>query len=125
VADLRLDVAAPGVERAFEESGEIARVIVRPRGDQPITVKLVEADLRDINNERDVIEETGGGDTFVPTVSTLHQNRPNPFNPTTTIELRLPDDGQHDAGGRVASGVYFAVARTKDALYTTKLILIE
>jgi len=34
-------------------------------------------------------------------------------------------DGCNDAGGPVATGVYFAVARSKDAVFTTKLILIE
>jgi hypothetical protein len=85
---------------------------------------------------------------------------PNPFNPATTIELRLPGEEQNDVslsvyspsgrlvttlftgvladqggrfvwdgrdarGGRVASGVYFVVARTASATYTTKLVLIE
>jgi hypothetical protein len=88
-----VDVAALGVERAFDESGEIARVIVRPRDDQPVTVKLVEADLRDVNNESDVVEESGSGDTFVPTVSALHQNHPNPFNPTTTLTYDVATPG--------------------------------
>lgn len=90
-------------------------------------------------------------------------SRPNPFNPVTTLVLRLPADaaaggaevnvsvispggrlirtlfsgrvhteqadyvwdGRDDRGNRVASGVYFGVARTGSALYTTKLILIE
>jgi hypothetical protein len=88
-----VDVAALGVAKAFEESGEVARVVVKPRQDGPITVKLVEADLRDLNNEREVIEETGGGDAFVPTVSALHQNRPNPFNPTTTLTYDVATPG--------------------------------
>ncbi len=33
--------------------------------------------------------------------------------------------GVDDAGNRVASGVYFGVARTTSAVYTTKLVLIE
>jgi hypothetical protein len=82
---VHVDVAALGVDKAFEESGEIARIVLRPRDDGAITVKMVEADLRDLNNEREVIEETGGGEKFVPTISALHQNRPNPFNPTTTL----------------------------------------
>jgi hypothetical protein len=90
---VHVDVAALGVDKAFEETGEIARLTVRPRDDQAITVKLVEADLRDLNNEREVIEESGGGDTFVPTVSSLHQNRPNPFNPTTTLTYDVATPG--------------------------------
>jgi hypothetical protein len=34
-------------------------------------------------------------------------------------------DGRDDRGRPVASGVYFAVARTSSATYTTKLVLIE
>jgi hypothetical protein len=38
---------------------------------------------------------------------------------------RFEWDGRNDSGTRTASGVYFAVAETNDASYTTKLILIE
>lgn len=40
-------------------------------------------------------------------------------------DCRFEWRGVDDAGRRVASGVYFAVARTTGAVYTTKLVLIE
>jgi hypothetical protein len=80
-----VDVAVLGVDRAFEGSGEVARLTVRPVAGDAVVVALAEADLRDVYNERDVIESTGSADAYVPTVSSLHQNHPNPFNPTTTV----------------------------------------
>ncbi|UCH85603.1 MAG: hypothetical protein JSW50_07940, partial [Candidatus Latescibacterota bacterium] len=89
---------------------------------------------------------------------------PNPFNPTTTLILRVVGhgsfdvdgratiaiyspagtkvrdlfdgrlspgenrivwDGKNRRGDRVASGVYFAVARTQTATYKTKLVLVQ
>ena len=82
---VHVDIAALGIGRALEGSGEVARLVVRPGEGEAVSVRLAEADLRDVNNERDVIETTDAAETFVPTASSLHQNRPNPFNPVTMI----------------------------------------
>ncbi len=63
-------------------------------------------DLRDVNNERDVIEAAGGGNHYVPTVSSLVQNHPNPFNPSTTISYDVATPGLvslriYDVSGRL------------------------
>jgi len=88
-----VDIAALGIGRALEGSGEVARLIIRPGEGDAVIVRLVEADLRDIDNQGDVIEATETADTFVPTVSSLHQNRPNPFNPTTTVSYDVAEPG--------------------------------
>jgi len=90
---VHVDIAALGIGRALEGSGEVARLVVRPGEGDAVRVKLDEADLRDVNNERDVIEEADAADTFVPTVSSLHQNRPNPFNPVTTVSYDVATPG--------------------------------
>ena len=90
---VHVDIAALGIGRALEGSGEVARLVIRPGEGEAVSVRLAKADLRDVNNERDVIEAAGAGDTFVPTVSSLHQNRPNPFNPVTTVSYDVATPG--------------------------------
>ena len=88
-----IDVASLGIDRPFEGSGEVVRLVIRPSGNDPVVVRIAEADLRDVNNQRDIIESTGGHERFVPTISALHQNHPNPFNPVTTVSFDLATAG--------------------------------
>jgi hypothetical protein len=101
-----VDIAVLGTGVAFDGSGEVARLVVRPGGIEAVQVRLVEMDLRDVNNERDVIEAAGGGNHYVPTVSSLVQNHPNPFNPSTTISYDVATPGLvslriYDVSGRL------------------------
>lgn len=89
----------------------------------------------------------------LPTVISLGQNFPNPFNPTTTIRFALPtrahvtlsvfntigqavatlvnevlEAGYHETvfdGGNLASGVYFYRLRAGDYVQTKKLALVR
>ena len=101
-----VDIAALGTGVAFDGSGEVARLVIRPSGTEAVQVRLVEMDLRDVNNQRDVIEVSGGGDHYTPTVSALAQNHPNPFNPVTTISYEVAAPGMvslriYDVSGRL------------------------
>ncbi|MBI5733298.1 T9SS type A sorting domain-containing protein [Candidatus Jorgensenbacteria bacterium] len=97
------------------------------------------------------VEEKGGG---IPTSFVLHQNYPNPWNPTTTIELEIPTltavdlkvyntlgqlmmtaaNGTYNVGhyqvtvdgSKWPSGIYFYVLHTDNALIDRKkMILIK
>jgi hypothetical protein len=153
----------------FLPPGDLVRFIFQGDQEGVAYVRITSIDIRDIDREpMPVVLDsdawiTIGNPSGAPTGSFQDPRLtcyPNPFNPATTIELRLPDEGSRDvnvsvfspsgrrvvtlfsgalsggigrfewdgrntAGARAASGVYFAVARMKDALYTTKMILIE
>jgi regulation of enolase protein 1 (concanavalin A-like superfamily) len=90
---VHVDIAALGIGTAFEGSGELVRLVIRPGDAEVVSVRFDGADLRDVNNKREVSETTGGSDALVPTVSSLHQNRPNPFNPVTTVSYDVATPG--------------------------------
>lgn len=60
-------------------------------------------------------------------------DRPNPFNPVTTIKFDMKDagsysiawDGKNNLGASVASGVYFYKMETKGFAATKKLVLLR
>ena len=93
-------------------------------------------------------------DMVIPVVSSLGYAYPNPFNPTTSLELSVPvaghvsvqvynlmgqlvttlADGYMDANtyqtltwdaSNVSSGMYFVKAKTADAVTTQKLMLVK
>jgi hypothetical protein len=93
-------VAALGVNQPFEYAGEVARIVVREETEGSVVLQT--ADLRDLNNGRDeAVLPGGGGETpYIPAATSLLQNHPNPFNPTTTIPYELA------VAGRVEIAVY-------------------
>jgi hypothetical protein len=101
-------VASLGVDRAFVFSGVIALVTVREgAGDGPPVI-LEKADMRDLDNRREevTLAHDGGETRFVPTVSALYQNHPNPFNPVTTIGFDIPEQASvklsiYDVSGKL------------------------
>jgi hypothetical protein len=99
-------VAALGVDVPLVHSGEVARIVVRQGSSDPAVVRVERADLRDVNNRKDEIEITTPGQTYVPKVSALMQNHPNPFNPVTRITYDVANAGQvrveiYDVSGRL------------------------
>jgi hypothetical protein len=88
-----LCVSAVGAGKPLLFSGEVARLTFRSKGGSD-PVRLAKIDLRDLVNNREEVEvDEPIATPFIPTVSALMQNHPNPFNPTTTITFDVATAG--------------------------------
>jgi hypothetical protein len=102
-----VSIAALGTGRTIQGSGTVAQLIVRNGLEHP-RVTLERIDLRNVYNEREQIEvQEGDTETqYIPTVTALLQNHPNPFNPVTTIPYDVATPGHitlriYDVSGRL------------------------
>jgi hypothetical protein len=103
---VEVSVAALGVDRALSGSGVIAEIDVRHPANAGATTQILSAQLRDLNNGRDEIVVNAAPQPFVPMVTGVLQNVPNPFNPTTTITYDVAEAGHisieiYDVSGRL------------------------
>jgi hypothetical protein len=93
MGNVEVCVAALGVDVPFEYTGEVARVVVREEGSNGVKVEKVV--LRDVTNQGDEVVVAESHETpFIPAVSALMQNHPNPFNPVTQITYDVAVAGQ-------------------------------
>jgi hypothetical protein len=153
--------------------GEIARYVFQAKKNGACPVRITRLNLFDIDRfqYQPIIDPNAwiliGTSTGVeppPADGGVFRAFPNPFNPSTTLVLRVADasptskdthttisvyspcgkkvrdlfagklsggefqiawDGRDGRGRSVASGVYFAVARTRTTTYKTKLVLVQ
>jgi hypothetical protein len=153
--------------------GEIARYVFETKQPGVCPVKITRLNLFDkarvmyqpvVDPNAWIIIGTSTGVDPAPIDNGEMRAFPNPFNPSTTIVLRVAGnawseadthttisiyspagekvrdlfdgnvspgenrvtwDGKDERGAMVASGVYFAVARTQTTTYKTKLVLVQ
>ncbi|MCX5800866.1 MAG: T9SS type A sorting domain-containing protein [Candidatus Eisenbacteria bacterium] len=104
---VEIGIATLGIDRAFEGSGEIVRLVIQSGSSDPVRVHLEKVDLRNVRNESGQIEVVEEYDApFVPSVTAILQNHPNPFNPVTTITYDVAASGNvtiqiFDVSGRL------------------------
>jgi hypothetical protein len=153
--------------------GEIARFVFEAKMDGVCPVKITRLNLFDkarvmyqpiVDPNAWIIIGTSTGVEPAPIDNGELRAFPNPFNPSTTLVLRVANpgwnevdthttisiyspvgqkvrdlfdgeippgenrftwDGKDGRGDLVASGVYFAIAKTKTTTYKTKLVLVQ
>jgi hypothetical protein len=153
--------------------GEIARYVFEAKNSGVCPVKITRLNLFDkarvmyqpiVDPNAWIIIGTSTGVEPMPIDNGELRAFPNPFNPSTTLVLRVAADvtegadthttisiyspggqkirdlfegrvrpgenrvswdGRNGRGEMVASGVYFAVARTQSTTYQTKLVLVQ
>jgi hypothetical protein len=158
-----------GYRSYFLAPGDLVRFVFRGEQTGVAGVRIASIRLWDIDREElfPVVDPgawitigSPASGAVAPSPTGSLECYPNPFNPSTTLQLTLSPEETNDvdvsiytlsgvrivtlfegdcgagscrfvwrgvdgSGEGVASGVYFAVARTRSTVYTTKLVLIE
>jgi uncharacterized protein (DUF362 family) len=92
-ADICIAALGTDVPLLAKATGEIARFTVR-EGGEPAVVRFRAIDLRNLDNKNtEVVVADKYEAPFVPKATTLMQNFPNPFNPTTVLTYDVATAG--------------------------------